>query len=336
MSVLETASTPATAVPRRRRSVDLLQGLRDYGVVVGVVGLFIVLAISSDPFLTKDNLLNLVDQSAYIGLIATAGTIVVIAGGVDLSTAAIFALAGVVAAKVTMNADPWVGLLLGVVAGGAIGAANGLISELGKITSLIATLATALVIRGIAQMITHGEQVTPTKLSFANLGTGTWLDATYTAWIFVAVALVLWFVLARTRFGRHVYAVGANAEAARLSGVDITRVRTAAFVISGLAAGLAGVLSASRVGNGQSDAGTGLELQALTAVFIGGTSLSGGSGAVWRTIVGVFLLGLIKNGFDLLGWDPLYEQVIEGAIILLAVAADSWSRSGRSGRTVTA
>jgi ribose transport system permease protein len=149
---------------------------------------------------------------------------------------------------------------------------------------------------------------------------------TYTAWAFIVVALVLWFVIARSRFGRHVYASGGNAEAARLSGLLVGRIRTATFVLSGLAAGLAGVLSASRIGDGQSDAGTNLQVTALTAVFIGGTSLSGGSGSVWRTIVGVFLLTLINNGFDLLGINPIYETVVQGLIILVAVSADAWSR----------
>lgn len=325
MTVLE---RPAPTAAGHR--FDGLSMLRNYGVVIGVVALFIVLSITSGPFLTSSNLLNLVDQSAYVGIIACAGTFVVISGCVDLSVASIFALAGVVAAEVSLHANPWLGLVAGVLAGCVAGALNGAIVVFGRVNSLIATIASAFVFTGIAEIATNGQLITPSNLSFGNIGTGTFLSMTDTAWVFVIVAIVLWFVLARSRFGRHVYASGGNAEAARLSGLLVGRIRTSAFVLSGLAAGIAGVLSASRIGDGQSDAGTNLQVTALTAVFIGGTSLSGGSGSVWRTIAGVFLLTLINNGFDLLGINPIYETVVQGLIILVAVSADAWSRRGAS------
>jgi ribose transport system permease protein len=325
MTVLE---NPTQIAPSHR--FDGLRALRNYGVVVGVVALFIVLSICSGPFLTSSNLLNLVDQSAYVGIIGCAGTFVVISGCVDLSVASIFALAGVVAAEVSLHSNPWLGLLAGVVAGGGAGALNGAVVVFGRVNSLIATIASALVFTGIAQIATDGQLITPSNLAFGTVGTGSFISMTYTAWAFVAVAIVLWFVIARSRFGRHVYASGGNAEAARLSGLLVGRIRTGTFVLSGLAAGLAGVLSASRIGDGQSDAGTNLQVTALTAVFIGGTSLSGGSGSVWRTIVGVFLLTLINNGFDLLGINPIYETIVQGLIILIAVSADAWSRRSAS------
>jgi ribose transport system permease protein len=325
MTVLD---SPSRTV--RTTRFDGLKAVRNYGVVVGLVVLFIVLSVTSGPFLTSSNLLNLVDQSAYVGIIACAGTFVVISGCVDLSVASIFALAGVVAAEVSLHVDPWIGLLAGVLAGGVAGGLNGVVVVVGRVNSLIATIASALVITGIAQIVTNGQLVTPPAVSFGTIGTGSFLSLTYTGWAFIAVAIVLWFLIARSRFGRHVYASGGNAEAARLSGLIVGRVRTATFVLSGLAAGLAGVLSASRIGDGQSDAGANLQVTALTAVFIGGTSLSGGSGSVWRTIVGVFLLTLINNGFDLLGINPIYETVVQGVIILAAVSADAWSRRGAS------
>ena len=312
------------------RRLGGLGAVRNYGVVIGVVALFVVLSISSGPFLTKSNLLNLIDQSAYVGIIACAGTFVVIAGCVDLSVASIFALAGVVAAEVSLHVDPWIGLLAGVLAGGVAGALNGCVVVFGRVNSLIATIASALVFTGVAQIITNGQLITPSNQSFATIGQGSFISVTYTAWAFIAVAAFLWFVIARSRFGRHVYAAGGNAEAARLSGLIVGRIRTTTFVLSGLAAGIAGVLSASRIGDGQSDAGANLQVTALTAVFIGGTSLSGGSGSVWRTIVGVFLLTLINNGFDLLGINPIYETIVQGLIILVAVSADAWSRRGTS------
>jgi ribose transport system permease protein len=316
-----------------RRPIGGLQGFRDYGVLVGAVLLFAVLSVSSGPFLTGSNLLNLVDQSAYVGIVACAATFVVISGCIDLSVASIFALSGVVAAEVALHANPWIALVAGIVAGGIVGAVNGLVVVFGRVNSLIATISSALVITGIAQIITNGQLITPANQSFGNIGTGSFISMTYTGWVFVVVALLLWFLMARSRFGRHVYAAGGNAEAARLSGLLVGRVRTGAFVLSGLAAGLAGVLSASRIGDGQSDAGANLQIQALTAVFIGGTSISGGSGSVWRTIVGVFLLTLINNGFDLLGINPIYETVVQGLIILAAVSADALSRRGSRSAT---
>jgi ribose transport system permease protein len=315
----------------RRPRIGGLQAMRDYGVVIGVVVLFIVLSVTSAPFLKSANLLNLVDQSAYVGIIACAGTFVVIAGCVDLSTASIFALSGVVAAEVSLHANPWLGLLAGVVAGGLAGLANGFVIVFGRVNSLIATIASALAITGVAQIITNGQLITPLNLSFGTIGTDQVFSMTDTAWVFVIAAIVLWFALARTRFGRHVYATGGNPEASRLSGLRIGQIRTAVFVLSGIAAGVAGVLSASRIGDGQSDAGTNLQVQALTAVFIGGTSLNGGSGSVWRTLVGVALLTLINNGFDLLGINPIYETIVQGLIILAAVSADAWSRRGTTG-----
>lgn len=316
---------------RRGLSIHGLKGFRDYGVVVGVVVLFAVLSVSSGPFLTRSNLLNLVDQSAYVGIVACAATFVVISGCIDLSVASIFALSGVVAAEIAIHANPWIALIAGIAAGGIVGAMNGFIVVFGRVNSLIATIASALVITGVAQIITNGQLITPTNPAFGDIGTGSFISLTYTSWAFIAVAAILWFLIARSRFGRHIYAAGGNAEAARLSGLLVGRVRTGAFVLSGLAAGLAGVLSASRIGDGQSDAGTNLQIQALTAVFIGGTSISGGSGSVWRTIVGVLLLTLINNGFDLLGINPIYETVVQGLIILVAVSADALSRRGARG-----
>jgi ribose transport system permease protein len=324
------AAVPAAILSPDSRTTRLrrgsLEGLRDYGILIGVAVLFIVLATTSSVFLTKGNLLNIVDQTAPVGIIACAGTLVVIAGGIDLSTAAIYAITGVLAVKAANLTSVPVGFLAGIAAGAGLGIFNGLIIAYGRITSLIATLATALVIGGCAQVVTGGDLTSAKNLSFETFGNASVGGLTDTSIIFLVVAALLWVLLARTVVGRWIYATGGNAAAGRLSGLPINRIRLATFVASGLAAGIAGVLEASRIGQGQADAGSGLQLTALTAIFVGGTSLAGGRGAIWRTLAGAFLLTLIGNGFDLLGLNPTYQQIVQGAIIIAAVAADVWAR----------
>ncbi len=301
----------------------------DYAVLLVLVAMFVTLSLTSDTFLSKTNLLNILDQWAPVGIIACAGTLVIIAGGFDLSVGAVFALAGVVAAKVTGFTDPVLGLLAGVAAGAVVGLANGLLATVGRINSFIVTLASSMMVRGIALAITAGMLLTVDDPGFAKLGNNSFLGLTLASWIFIGVACLCGFASSRLPFGRYVFAAGGNPEAARLSGIRINAIRTATFVGSGAAAGIAGIIAASQVSNAQADTGMGLELQAIAAIVIGGTSIIGGEGAVWRTVVGLFILALINNGFNLLGINPNYQQVIQGAIILGAVGIDVWSRRSR-------
>lgn len=300
--------------------------VRDYGIVTTFVLLFVVLSFSSSAFLTSTNLLNILDQNAAIGIIACGGTLVIIAGGFDLSVGAIFAFAAVVSAEIANNVDPVVGLLAGVLVGLGLGLVNGLIVTGLKINTFIATLASGYVFRGIATLITGGFLVSVAATSFAVPGTYKFFDVKFTIWIFAIVAVALGFLLAKTAYGRYVYAVGGNLEAARLSGIRVDRIRAMTFMISGLCAGIAGVLAASQDATGSARAGTGIELAAIAAIVIGGTSIAGGEGAVWRSVLGVMLLALINNGFNLLNIDPFYQSVVQGAIILIAVAVDVWAR----------
>lgn len=326
---MEGGTTEATAVGDGRGRVPTaltrprVAALRDYGVLISLIVLFVVLSFTAENFLTKDNLLNVLDQAAFIGIIATAGTLVIVSGGFDLSVGAIYAIAGVLAAKLANGTDPIVGLLAGVLIGGGLGLANGLAVSGARINPFISTLASSFIIRGAALAITGGALITVTDVTFAEPGSSTFADVTWSSWIFLIWAAIMAFLLARTTFGRYIYACGGNEEAARLSGIRVGVVRGATFVISGFAAGLAGVLAASEVATGQADAGLGLELTAVAAIVVGGTSIWGGEGAVWRTMVGVFLLALIQNGFNLLGIDSVYQQVVFGGIILLAAGIDA-------------
>lgn len=300
--------------------------LRDLGIVPAFVALFVGLSLATDTFLTQRNLLNILDQSAPLGIIACAVTICIVAGIFDLSTGAIYAVSAVVAAKVAGSADPFLGLLVGVLVGLGLGILNGVLVHLTRINSFIGTLATSIVFRGVAILVTGGTIVTVTDQAFSKPGTSEFLDAKWSVWVFLAFFAFTAFLLARTTFGRYVYAVGGNAEAARLSGIRVGLVRGACFALSGFAAGLAGVLAASRTSSAQADLGTGLELSAIAAAVVGGTSILGGEGAVWRGVLGVLTLAIIGNGFDLLSIDTTYQQLVQGILILVAVAVDQLVR----------
>ena len=300
--------------------------LWDYGVVISFIVLFVALSIASPAFLSTRNLLNILDQSAPVGIIACAATLVIIAGGFDLSAGAIFALAGVVAAKIAVATDPILGILFGLVVALVFGTINGLLISGFQINPFVATLATGMMIRGLAVVLTGGFLVTVQDKAYSVIGRESFLGVKYSVWIFAAVIAICWFTLARTTFGRHIYAVGGNPEAARLSGVRVGAIRTATFAISGAAAGLAGLIASSRVSTGQADAGSLIELTAIAAVVIGGTSISGGEGTIWRTVIGVLLLALIGNGFNMLSVEPFYQDIVKGAIIVVSVAIDAWSK----------
>jgi ribose transport system permease protein len=300
--------------------------VRDLGILLAFVALFVALSVSTNTFLTERNLLNILDQSAPLGIIACAVTICIIAGIFDLSTGAIYAVAAVVATKVANAADPYVGLLAGVLAGLGLGILNGILVHFTRINSFIGTLATSIVYRGVAILVTGGAIVTVTDEAFQKPGTEELLNAKYSVWVFAIFFAITAFLLARTTFGRYVYAVGGNPEAARLSGVRVGVVRGACFALSGLAAGIAGVLAASRTSSAQADLGVGLELSAIAAAVVGGTSIMGGEGAVWRGVLGVLTLAIIGNGFDLLSIDTTYQQLVQGVLILLAVAVDQLVR----------
>ena len=287
-----------------------------------------MLSVASGPFLTKVNLLDILDQQASTLIIAAAGTLVLVAGGIDLSVGAIYALAGVTAAKLALFASPAVAILAGIAVGLGVGLVNGVIVTVFRINALIATLAMSFVVSGLASLVTGGNLVIDySQPGFADLARTSFLTVKTSTWTMLAVVVALAVVLARTTAGRYMYAGGSNAEAARLAGVRVQLVKLVTFVLSGGAAALGGVIDASRVLSAQASNGeTTLTFTVLAGIVVGGTSILGGEGAIWRTVVGVLFIALIGNGFDLLGLNPLYEQIALGGILLLAVGVDAWSR----------
>ena len=300
--------------------------LQTYAVLVIGVALFVLLSLLSDSFLTFRNLLNILNQNAPLAIMASAMTLVIIGGGFDLSVGATFAVAGVTAAWVALHVDPYVGLLIAPLVGAALGLINGVVITRLNVHSFLATIATSLVFKGVAIVISDGRLI-PVRLDdFTWLGRDKFLGVFIAVYVFIAFALVLTFVLNRTTLGRKIFSVGGNEEAAILSGIRTDRIKIATFVIAGFAAGLAAAISVSRISMGQASAGTGLELQAIAAVILGGTSIYGGVGAVWRSVAGVLLLALINNGFNILNADPFYRDLTTGLVILGAVGISAAGR----------
>jgi ribose transport system permease protein len=327
----EAGVTPAVgsagaAVGRRTPLALAVNFARDYAILMVTAALFIALAASSGAFLTRTNLLNVLDQAAPDGLLALGLTIVVISGEFDLSVGAMMILTGIVASKLEPSLGVWPCLIVGAACSVVLGFGNGVIVTVARINSFVCTLATSLMIAGLGLVITKGYLVAISTPAFGDLAFNSFLGVKFSIWIFVIFALLAGFLLSRTGFGRWVYAGGGNVEAARLSGINTRMVKTMAFGISGLAAGLAGAILVSRNGEGQAGDGISDVLAAFAAVVVGGTSVAGGRGAIWRTVLGVIFLGLITNGFNLLNVDPIYQQIVQGGIILAAVGIDALSR----------
>lgn len=312
-----TARSAEATVPAGRRAIAFLQR---YGILIIIALLMAGLTMLSDSFLTPRNLLNIINQSAPLAIIACALTLVIIGGGFDLSAGAVFGVASVSAAWLAVNVDPTLGIIAGPLVGLVLGLVNGLIITGFNVHSFLATLASSMVFRGIAILITGGALIPVRMEEFAWLGRGRVGIVNIAVIVFVVFALAMMFLLNRTTFGRRVFAVGGNEEAAILSGVRTNLVKIATFGLTGFAAGLAGVIAVSRISMGQPQAGVGMELDAIAAVILGGTSIYGGKGAIWRSVAGVLLLALIGNGFNILNVNPFFKDLTTGLIIVVAVA----------------
>ena len=315
---------PGAANGRRQRNIERMQ---DFSILAFLVGLFIVLALTSDVFLTSRNLENVLAQSVAVGLIACSGGLVIMGGGFDLAAGAIYVLSAIVAAKVSNAFGAEFGIVAGILAGVALGGVNALICTVGKINSFVGTLGTSIFYGGAATAISGGGFTYIKDPAFSVLSADI-LGINVSIIIFAAFAAVCAFLLNRTIFGRHLLAAGDNEEAAKLSGVSVDWTRAWAYMLSGFSAGLAGIVVASRslaVGSSSGLANS-VVFSALAAILVGGVSMRGGDGAIWRILAGVFILAGVSNGFNLNGIDPLYQQMMTGVLILVAVAIDVWAK----------
>ncbi|ACO74698.1 ribose ABC transporter permease [Laribacter hongkongensis] len=299
--------------------------LQKLAPLIALVLISIVLTFLSPDFLTLNNILNVMRQVSINALIAFGMTFVILTGGIDLSVGSILALSSVlIAGWITAGMDPVLATLLGIGVGGVMGLINGVVIYQGRVAPFIATLATMTIFRGLALVVTDGRPVTGLHSDFFSMLGGGYVASLVPVpviWMLVAFA-VLWFVLRKTTFGRHVYAIGGNEEASLISGVRVSQIKPAVYALSGALSAMAGVILTSRLNSAQPNAGSGYELDAIAAVVLGGTSLAGGRGWIVGTLIGALLIGVLNNGLNLLGVSSFYQQVIKGAVILLAVLLD--------------
>jgi ribose/xylose/arabinose/galactoside ABC-type transport system permease subunit len=293
-------------------------------ITLVLLGMVIYFWSSSSVFMTRNNVDNLLIEAVFIALLAAGMTAVLIVGGIDLSVGSVLGLSAGTTLWALMSGWPLAaGVLVGIGTGMAAGLINGMIIAFLGVNDFIVTLATLSIGAGLLQVLTSKVQLTGVKNStFLSLSSGHLLGIPTPVVILVIVAGVLEFVLVATPFGRSVFAAGVGPRAAALAGVPVRRVRVQVYVLSGAAAGLAGVLLAAHLNSVQPGLGGGYELNAIAAAVLGGIALAGGRGSVWRAVLGALFLGILANGLQLLGVDPLWFQIVTGASILVAVALD--------------
>lgn len=285
--------------------------------------LFIFFSIRADAFLTSENLVNVGRQIAPTVVVATMMTYVITTGAIDLSVGSIVGLSASVLALMAKTGNPLLALAVTLAVGAAIGLANGYLTAYSKLQSFIVTLAALTTVRGVALLITQGYS-TPIQVDWLlALGQGQFLGLYTPTWIAIATVICGWYVFTQTRFGRYIVAVGSNDESLRRSGVDIRRVQLWALALTGVFAAVAGVLVATRLASGSSNSGTGFELEVITAVVLGGTSLMGGRGSIVGSMIGAMTLGILANGLVLLHVDVYWVPITQGIILIVAIFVNS-------------
>ncbi|MFN8186008.1 MAG: ABC transporter permease [Gaiellales bacterium] len=326
----------SSEAPERRRTLTW-PGFRrvaatvflQYGMVWALVGLLIAANIVYSGFFEPQNLKNLLSQTAPVAIVAVGMTFVMIGGGFDLSVGAVFALGAVFFAN---RADPfglWGAAAIVLLVSLACGVINGFIVTKLKVNPFVATLGTGSAFGGAAYIYSKSAPQTPSHDGFQTLGTGYALGLPLSVWVMLAVFLAGGIALSKTVYGRSVYAIGGNNEAARLAGLRVDLLRGSTYVLTAVCSGIGGMILASKLGVGQADMGGTIALDAIAIVVIGGTSLLGGEGAMWRTAIGVLTIATLTNVFDSLAVSSDYQLVAKGAIVVGAVALDVFARSRR-------
>lgn len=303
---------------------DTLYKLRS---VIGLAGLALVLSLLSPDFLTLSNFTNILRQTSLNAIIAVGMTFVILTAGIDLSVGSIFAFcSAITAGMLAGGSNVWLAIGAGLGLGAVLGAGNGVLITRGNVPPFISTLAMMTVLRGATMVYTNGQPITGLGDAFYYVGGG------YVGIFPVPVILTFvvfglgYLLLSQYQLGRYIYALGSNEEAARLSGINTHGVKVAAYAISGFLAALSGIIIASRLNSAQPTAGQGAELDAIAAVVLGGTSLSGGQGNVLGTLIGALIIGLLNNGLNLLNVSPFYQLIAKGAVILIAILLDQKER----------
>ena len=307
--------------------IDLKRDLSRYAIPIALGVLVIIFSLTTDAFLTSRNITNIFRQVSIVGICAVGMTFVILTGGIDLSVGSVIGVAVVTTAKLMlMGLHPVAACLFALMIGALVGVINGIfISEVG-IVPLITTLALMTGLRGIAYKITSGLPVYGFPESFAFLGQGHIAGIPVPVIIMILVFILGYVLLNKTRFGRYVYGIGGNEEATRLSGINVRLTKYKIYILEGVLAALAGIVLLSRVNSGQPKAGTGYEMDIITAVVLGGVSVSGGSGKITGVIFGVLLMGVLTNGMILMNVDEYTQRIIKGVVLLLAVSLDELTK----------
>jgi ribose/xylose/arabinose/galactoside ABC-type transport system permease subunit len=305
-------------------SPGIAKYFKKYGIFIALLFICIILTIATPNFLTLQNMVMVLRQTSINGILAIGVTFVIISGGIDLSLGSVVALTGVAAASFAHPGTHGliVPLLVGILIGLGIGVINGLIITKGKVAAFIVTLGMMTIARGLALVVSDGRPVSNLSDSFNFIGGGAFLNIPIPILLFGGVIVLSSIILNYTKTGRYIYAVGGNENAAKASGINVHSIKMFTYIVCSGLAGLAGIVLASRITTGQPNAGVAYELDAIAAVVIGGTSLSGGAGKIIGTVVGALIIGVINNGLDLLNITSYSQQIIKGLIIIGAVLLD--------------
>lgn len=302
---------------------SLAEIVKRFGMALILIAIIAVVSVLNPRFFSVSNFLIIMRQVAINGTLAAGMTMVIISGGIDLSVGGNVALAGCLAAgALRATSSPALAILAGLAVGVAVGFINGLFVAYPKMPPFIVTLATLALCRGLTLVYTGGRPLLVDSRVFDFLGGGFVWGIPFPVLIMVGIYALVYFLMSNTKFGRMVYAIGGNEQACRLSGINVEKFKTAVYTLSGFTAGVAAVILTARLMSAQPTAGTGYELDAIAAVILGGTSLSGGEGGITGTVIGAFIIGVLANGLNLLNVSPFYQEVAKGLVILAAVLMD--------------
>lgn len=323
---------PTAGTGQSTNPIAKLLRAREAGIFLVVVVMMLILTIASPNFATAGNLAIVARIIALNSIIAMGMTMVILSGGIDLSVGSVVALTSVVVGfvMVRLGMPIWICILAGLVVGAVVGSFNGFLITRTGVPPFIITLGMMGLARGLALVITKGSTISGLPESYLNLGQGYLGPVPYPVIIMLVLAVLIHIMLSRTTFGRRIYFIGSNEDAAILSGINVKRVKILVYMMCSILASTEAVIETARMSTAQPASGIGYELTAIGAVIIGGASMSGGEGTILGTLLGATLLGLITNGLILLGISAYWQQVFSGAIIILAVALDTWRRR-RSG-----
>lgn len=301
-----------------------LELLRKYGIILVMVALIVLFSLLSDVFLTYNNLMNILRQVSMIGIASVGGMFVMLLGGIDLSQGALVSFVNIVAAWMMVHAGlPWgLVIVINLIAGAVAGYINGILVTVTNIPALIATLATQNVLFGLAYIICGGQSIAGFPQIFKVIGQGYLGPVPIPVILMVIFFVIGGFILNRTYFGRSLYAIGGNEEAAKLSGINVDRIKRLVYLISGLFTSVSAIVTLSRVNSGQANTGDGFEFDVITAIVLGGISVNGGSGKLYNAIIGVLIIGILNNGLVLINMSQYVQMIVKGIILALAVAFD--------------